>query len=67
MQTMTSSLSDHGLMFLRETSSLSTVALTLVKIDSSIAFGDQETADDYAKQVAALLARNRHRDDFAEY
>ena len=42
-------------------------ALTLAKIDSSIVFGDQETADDYARQVAAMLARNRHRDDFTDY
>ena len=46
---------------------LSTGALTLVKIDSSIVFGDQETADDYVRQVAAMLARNRHRDDFSNY
>ena len=46
---------------------LSSVALTLVKIDSSIVFGDQETADDYVRQVAAMLARNRHRDDFTNY
>jgi len=46
---------------------LSTVALTLMKIDSSIVFGDQETADDYVRQVAAMLARNRHRDDFTNY
>lgn len=46
---------------------LSTVSLTLVKIDSSIVFGDQETADDYVRQVAAMLARNRHRDDFTDY
>ena len=42
-------------------------ALTLAKIDSSIVFGDQETADDYVRQVAAMLARNRHRDDFTDY
>ena len=47
--------------------SLSTVALTLVKIDSNIVFGDQETADDYVRQVAEMLARNRHRDDFTDY
>jgi len=51
----------------RELSLLSTVALNLVKIDSSIVFGDQETADDYVRQVAALLARNRHRDEFTDY
>ena len=51
----------------RDMFSLSTVALTLVKIDSSVVFGDQETANDYVRQVAAMLARNRHRDDFTDY
>ncbi len=38
----------------REMPALSTVALTRVKIDSSILFGDQETADDYKRQKAFL-------------
>ncbi len=46
---------------------LSTVALTRVKIDSSILFGDRETADDYERQVAEMLERNRHRDVFTHY
>ncbi|KAL9964277.1 hypothetical protein ACROYT_G027895 [Oculina patagonica] len=51
----------------REMPALSTVALTRVKIDSSILFGDQETADDYERQVAEMLERNRHRDVFTDY
>ena len=46
---------------------LSTVALTRVKIDPSILFGDQETADDYERQVVEMLERNRHRDVFTDY
>ncbi|XP_078380280.1 uncharacterized protein LOC144663243 [Oculina patagonica] len=51
----------------REMPALSTVALTRVKIDPSILFGDQETADDYERQVAEMLERNRHRDVFTDY
>jgi len=46
---------------------LSMVALTRVKIDPSILFGDQETADDYERQVAEMLDRNRHRDVYTDY
>ena len=49
------------------TLALSTVALTRVKIDSSILFGDQETADDYERQVAEMLERNRQRDVYTDY
>jgi len=51
----------------KEMPALSTVALTRIKIDPSILFGDQETADDYERQVAEMLARNRHRDDYTDY
>ncbi|XP_078380998.1 transmembrane protein 151B-like [Oculina patagonica] len=51
----------------REMPALSTVALTRVKIDSSILFGDQETADDYERQVAEMVERNRHRDVFTAF
>lgn len=51
----------------KEMPPLSTVALTRVKIDSSILFGDQETADDYERQVVEMLERNRHRDVFTDY
>ena len=51
----------------REMPALSTVALTRVKIDPSILFGDQETADDYERQVAEMVNRNRHRDVFTDY
>ncbi|XP_078379153.1 uncharacterized protein LOC144662259 [Oculina patagonica] len=51
----------------REMPALSTVALTRVKIDSSILFGDQETANDYERQVAEMLERNRFRDVFTDY
>ena len=46
---------------------LSAVSLTRVKIEPSIVFGDQETADDYERQVAEMLERNRHRDVFTDY
>jgi len=51
----------------REMPEMSTVALTRVKIDPSILFGDQETADDYERQVAEMLERNRLRDVFTDY
>ena len=51
----------------KEMPTLNTVALTRVKIDSSILFGDQETSDDYERQVAQMLERNRHRDVFTDY
>ena len=51
----------------REMPALSAVALTRVKIDPSILFGDQETADDYERQVTEMLERNRHRDVYTDY
>ncbi|KAL9964273.1 hypothetical protein ACROYT_G027891 [Oculina patagonica] len=51
----------------REMPVLRTVALTRVKIDSSILFGDQETADDYERQVTEMLERNGHRDVFTAF
>ena len=42
-------------------------SLTRLKIDPCILFGDQETADDYASQVAAMIERNRHRDVHTDY
>ena len=51
----------------REMPALGTVALARIKIDPSILFGDQETADDYERQVAEMLERNRHRDVFIDY
>ncbi len=51
----------------REMPALSTVAVTLVKIDSNILFGDQETANDYKRQKAEMLERNRHRDVHRDY
>ena len=43
------------------------VSLTRVRIDPCIMFGDQETADDYKMQVAAMIERNRFRDDYADF
>ena len=51
----------------KEMPALNTVALTRFKIDSSILFGDQETSDDYERQVAQMLERNRRRDVFTDY
>ena len=51
----------------REMPALSAVALTRVKIDPSILFGDQETTADYERQVAEMLERNRHRDVYTDY
>ena len=51
----------------KEMPALSTEALTRVKIDPSILFGDQETAEDYERQVAEMLERNRHRDVYTDY
>ena len=42
-------------------------SLTRLKIDPCILFGDQETADEYASQVAAMIERNRHRDVHTDY
>ena len=43
------------------------VSLTRVRIDPCIMFGDQETADDYEMQVAAIIERNRFRDDYTDF
>ena len=51
----------------REMPSLSTVSLTRVRIDPYVLFGDHETADDYERQVAAMIERNRHRDAFTDF
>ena len=51
----------------KEMPALSTVALNRIKIRPSILFGDQETADDYERQVAEMLDRNRHRDVYTDY
>ncbi|KAK3724928.1 hypothetical protein QZH41_005686 [Actinostola sp. cb2023] len=46
----------------REMPSISYVALTRLKIDAHINFGDQETEEDYGRQREDMLDRNRHRD-----
>ena len=51
----------------REMPPLSTVSLTRVRIDPYVLFGDQETADDYERQAAAMIERNRHRDAFTDF
>ena len=51
----------------REMPALSTVSLTRVRIDPYVLFGDQETADDYERQAAARIERNRHRDAFTDF
>ena len=51
----------------REMPVLDTASVTRVKIHPSLILGDQETADDYKRQVAEMLERNRYRDDFTEY
>ena len=51
----------------REMPALSTVSLTRVRIDPYVLFGDQETADDYERQAAAMIERNRHRDAFTDF
>lgn len=51
----------------REMPVLNTAGVTRVKIHPSIILGDQETADDYKRQVAEMLERNRYRDEFTEY
>ena len=51
----------------REMPALSTVSLTRVRIDPYVLFGDQETADDYERQAAAMMERNRHRDAFTDF
>lgn len=51
----------------QEMPELSTATLTRLKIDSSILFGDQETEDEYERQVAEMMERNRHRDLFTDY
>lgn len=51
----------------REMPALSTVALTRLKIDLHILFGDEETSEEYNRQKAAMLERNEHRDDHMDY
>ena len=51
----------------REMPALSMVSLTRVRIDPCILFGDQETADDYERQAAAMIERNRHRDACTDF
>ena len=51
----------------REMPALSTVSLTRVRIDPQVQFGDQETADDYERQAAVMIERNRHRDAFTDF
>ncbi|XP_044184964.1 uncharacterized protein LOC122965078 [Acropora millepora] len=51
----------------REMPPIGYASLTRVKIDPSILFGDQETADDYTSQVSEMIERNRHRDVFTDY
>ena len=51
----------------REMPALSTASLTRVRIDPYVLFGDQETADDYERQAAAMIERNRHRDAFTDF
>ena len=43
----------------REMPTVSTVLLTRVRIDPYVLFGDQETADSYERQRAAMISRNR--------
>ena len=45
----------------REMPALNTMDLARIRIDPSIIFGDQETADDYERQVEEMLERNRRR------
>ena len=51
----------------REMPEISDVVMTRLKIDPSIVFGDQETADDYERQAADMIERNRYRDAFIDY
>ena len=51
----------------REMPALSTGFLTRVRIDPQVLFGDQETADDYERQAAVMIERNRHRDAFMDF
>ena len=51
----------------REMPALSTVSLTRVRIDPYVLFGDQETADDYERQAAAMMERNRRQDTFTDF
>ena len=51
----------------RKMPALSTVSLTRVRIDPYVLFGDQETADDYERQAAAMMERNRGQDTFTDF
>lgn len=51
----------------REISVLRDATLTRFEIDSSIQFGDRETADAYNRQVAEMIRRNLHRDVLTEH
>ena len=51
----------------REIPTVSTVWLTRVRIDPYVLFGDQETADSYERQRAAMISRNRFRDLFTDF
>ena len=51
----------------KEMPELSSASVTRVKIDPCILFGDQETADDYSRQVAAMIERNEDRDEYTDF
>ena len=50
-----------------EISALTDATLTRFEIDSSIQFGDQETANAYNWQVAEMVRRNLHRDVLTDH
>ena len=51
----------------KEMPQLSTVALTRLKIQGTVEFGDQETAEDFERQKSEMIERNRHRDVFQDF
>ena len=51
----------------KEMPALSSASVTRVRIDPCVLFGDEETADDYNRQVSAMIDRNRHRDMYTDF
>ena len=51
----------------KEMPQLSTVALTRLKIEGIVEFGDRETANDFERQRVEMIDRNRHRDVYQDF
>ena len=51
----------------KEMPALSSASVTRVRIEPCVLFGDDETDDDYNRQKAAMIERNRYRDMHTDF